>query len=475
MTSYPNPGLLIGGCERTATESLEVLNPATGLAIGKVAVSSSSDVADAIAAAEKGFAAWRAVAPDKRCEVLMAAAALLRQRADEIALVLTAEQGKPLAEAKAEVIRACDIIDWDAQEGRRVYGRVIPSASNVQLTVLREPIGVVAAFSPWNFPFGSPCRKISGALAAGCAIVLKPSEEAPASGLLLAKAFIDAGVPANAVNVVFGRPQQTAEQLIAHPSVRLVAFTGSVPVGRQIAEMAARHLKPALLELGGHAPAIICADADPEKVARAAVLAKSRSSGQICTMASRFFVHRLIYPQFVAAFKAAAEGLRLDDGTSANVDMGPLANERRVAAMEAMVRDAKEHGAQVVVGGHRPDRPGSFFPLTLLADVPAEALAMHEEPFGPLALTRPFDDLDEVIAAANSVPYGLGAYVFTESARTIAKLVAALECGNISVNHFGGTVPQTPLGGVKESGYGREGGTEGLTHYTVVKCVSTQL
>jgi len=472
--AYPELALLIGGERRTVRESLPVFNPSTEKEIGRVPVATAHDLEDAVVAAAQGFEAWKRVAPERRCDILMDAARLIRTRVDSIAPVLTLEQGKTLAEAKAEILRACDIIDWDAQEGRRIYGRVIPSAPGVRLTVIRQPVGVVVAFSPWNFPFGSPCRKLSGALAAGCAIVLKPSEETPASAHLLAQAFLDAGVPPKAISIVTGVPDQIATALIGHAQVRLVAFTGSVPVGKRIASLAAQAMKPALLELGGHGPAIIFGDVDPVETAKAAVAVKTRSGGQICTNPTRFIIHRDIAEAFTQAFAEAAGKVVLGDGFSQGVQMGPLVNGRRVEAMQEMVDDGLARGGRLVCGGKRVDSAGHFYPVTLLADLPDEAKAMCEEPFGPLALVETFDNLEQAIGRANRLSYGLGAYVFAKSASVIQRVVDAMECGNLSVNHFGGTVPQTPLGGVKDSGYGREGGTEGLTHYTLVKCISEQ-
>ena len=389
-----------------------------------------------------------------------------------MAVAMTLEQGKPIAQARLEILRGCEIIEWDASEGRRTYGRVIPSEPGIRHTVLRQPIGVVAAFSPWNFPMSSPSRKVGGALSAGCSIILKASEETPAGAVQLARAFHDAGLPPGVLNLVFGNPSEISEYLIAKPAVRLITFTGSIPVGKKLTEMAARYMKPTIMELGGHAPVIVCDDVDPVTTAAASVIGKSRNAGQVCVSPTRFFVHKDIYRKFADTFAEKAAALKVGNGLDPATQLGPLANHRRIETMETLVADAKAKGARVLAGGGRIGNNGYYYPLTVIADLPDDARAMSEEPFGPLALINPVSSLDEAIEKANSLPYGLAAYAFTRSARNADRLADGVEAGNLSINNFVASIAETPFGGVKESGYGREGGTEGLSHYMVVKNVS---
>jgi succinate-semialdehyde dehydrogenase/glutarate-semialdehyde dehydrogenase len=339
-------------------------------------------------------------------------------------------------------------------------------------TVLRQPIGVVAAFSPWNFPMSSPARKVAGALSSGCAIILKASEETPAGAVQLVRAFADAGLPPGVLNLVFGTPSEISEYLIPQPAVRLVTFTGSIPVGKHLAGLAGRHMKPAIMELGGHAPVIVCDDFDPADSGKTSAIGKSRNAGQVCVSPTRFFVQEGVYDRFTRAFAESAAAIKVGDGLDPKNQMGPLANDRRLAAMEMFVADATAKGARVVAGGSRIGNRGYFYPLTVLADVPDDARAMHEEPFGPLALLSPVKTVDEAIEKANSLPYGLAAYAFTHSARNVEALAERVEVGNLSINHLTASFAETPFGGVKDSGYGREGGTEGLECYTVAKNVS---
>jgi succinate-semialdehyde dehydrogenase / glutarate-semialdehyde dehydrogenase len=342
-------------------------------------------------------------------------------------------------------------------------------------TVLRQPIGPVAAFSPWNFPLSSPARKVAGALSSGCSIILKASEETPAGAVQLVRAFHDAGLPAGVLNLVFGNPAEISEYLIPQSRIRLITFTGSIPVGKHLAEMAGRYMKPAIMELGGHAPVIVCDDVDPAATADTSVIGKSRNAGQVCVAPTRFFVQEAIYEQFAQSFAEKAKQLKVGNGLDQSTQMGPLANARRIDAMETLVADAKAKGARVLAGGHRLGNRGYFFPLTVLADLPDDARAMNEEPFGPLALVNPVKTLDEAIEKANSLPYGLAGYAFTRSAANADRLADGIEVGNLSINHFVASVVETPFGGVKDSGYGREGGTEGLQCYTITKNVSHKM
>src|ERR1700734_2494366 len=474
MTAYPNIELYIDGRWKRAGGQ-PVINPADESVLGTVSAATRADLDDALAAAEKGFAIWRKTAPAKRAQIILKAASLIRERVDEMAVPMTLEQGKPIGQAKLEILRGCDIIEWDATEGLRLYGRVIPSEEGMRHTVLRQPIGPVAAFSPWNFPMSSPARKVAGALSSGCSIILKASEETPAGAVQLVRAFHDAGLPAGVLNLVFGNPAEISEYLIPQSRIRLITFTGSIPVGKHLAEMAGRHMKPAIMELGGHAPVIVCDDVDPATTAATSVIGKSRNAGQVCVSPTRFFVQEAIYKKFTEAFAEKAAAMKVGNGLDPSNQIGPLANHRRVEAMEMFVADAKAKGARLLAGGERLGNRGYFFPLTVLADLPDDAKAMREEPFGPLALINPVSSLDDAIEKANALPYGLAAYAFTKPARNADRLAEGVEVGNLSINNLVASIAETPFGGVKESGYGREGGTEGLQCYTVTKNVSHKM
>jgi succinate-semialdehyde dehydrogenase/glutarate-semialdehyde dehydrogenase len=474
---YPEVSLYIGGewVKGAAGRSGDIINPATEEVLGQYPVAEASDIDRAIAAAAQAFPRWRDAGPDFRSQVLLKASALLHQRAGEIGRVMTLEEGKPLAEATAEVHRAATLLQWDAEEGRRAYGRIIPSGPDEVLSVRMVPVGPVGAFLPWNFPAGGPMRKIAAALASGCTIVIKPSEEVPGTVSLIARAFEDAGLPQGVLNVVFGVPDEISRQVIADPRIRFVAFTGSVPVGKHIAGLAAAAMKPAIMELGGHAPVIVAPDADPVAAARSAVRAKLVNAGQVCTSPSRFLVHRSIAGEFTAAFVEAMRAVKVGNGLAEGVQMGPMVSERRRVAVHKLVREAVDRGAKVVLGGEPAPGTGFFFPPTVLTDVPPGAALLSEEPFGPVAPIITVDSLQEALQIANSLPFGLAAYAYTDSAATAEKLIAGLEAGILSVNHCSGSVPQAPSGGVKDSGYGREGGHEGLSGYLVTKRVSHKL
>ncbi len=471
---YPELKFLIGGRWRTAAPGEQVINPSDGSVLAPLPHAGKADLDDAIAAAERGLAAWRDVAPAEREAILLRAAALLGERKEAIAHAIALDQGKTLAEARGEVETAQARIVWDAAEGRRLYGRIIPSAAGLRKMSLRYPIGVVAAFTPWNYPLASPTRKVAGALAAGCSIILKGAEETPSGPMALIAAFHDAGVPDGAVNLVFGKPADISEYLIPHPSVRLVTFTGSVPVGKHLAALCGAHMKPAIMELGGNSPVVVWEDADAEAVGALAAKAKARNAGQVCVSPTRFFVHARVYDRFADSFAAAARALRAGPALAPDSEMGPLINQRRLDAIEAYVGDASRRGARVASGGQRQGNDGYVYPLTVIADVPADARAMSEEPFGPLALLHRISTVDEAIARANALPFGLAAYAFTDSARVSQRLIDGLDCGSLSINHFTSSFPEVPFGGIKDSGYGREGGAEGLDGYTFVKGV-TQL
>jgi len=472
---YQDVLLHIGGEWRAARggRTLDVVNPATEEVIGTLAHAGTDDLDEALDFAAKGFAVWRKMPAYDRSKLLRKAAELIRERADAIARLMTMEQGKPVGEAKIEIMGSADVIDWFAEEGRRAYGRVIPNrVPGVYQLSLREPVGVVAGFTPWNFPMSQAVRKISAALAAGCAFILKGPEETPASCAELVRAYVDAGVPVGVVQLVFGVPAEISEYLIPHPVVRKISFTGSTVVGKHLAALAGKHMKRATMELGGHAPSIVFNDADLDAAATILAANKFRNAGQVCVAPTRFIVQEGVYEPFLEKFVAKCEAIKLGNGLDAGTTMGPLANDRRVAAMEALIADAVGKGAKIATGGSRAGNKGYFFQPTVLTDIPADARVMHEEPFGPLALFMPFKTFDDAIAEANRLPYGLASYAYTRDAATATALGAQIEAGMVGINHHGLALPETPFGGVKDSGYGSEGGVEGLEPYLVTKFVS---
>jgi len=468
---YPELKLFIAGKWRNAASDMPVVNPATEGEIGRLPCASQSDLDDAVEAAVNGFRVWSRTSPRKRADTILRAAALMRDRQEDIAQSITLEHGKPLAQARLEVIRGAEFFEWDAGEAMRTYGRVIPAARGHKFSVHHQPVGVVAAFSPWNFPMSQPARKIAGALASGCSIILKAAEETPAGAIHIAKAFEDAGLPPGVLNLVFGNPADISSHLIPQDPVRLVAFTGSTTVGRHLTTLATQHDTRVLMELGGHAPVIVCDDTDVEMAATSGAIRKMRNAGQVCTSPTRFFVHEGIFDTFSQAFVARAAATAVGNGMEAHVEMGPLANDRRVPALSDLVEDARAKGATVATGGARHGDQGYFFQPTVLVNVPEDARIMQEEPFGPVAVINPVTSLDHAIKQANSVPYGLAGYAFTNRADYIDRLIDEVEVGNLSINTLEASMPETPFGGVKSSGYGREGGSEGLDNYMNVKNV----
>ena len=473
--SYPNTQLYINGSWRDASnkKTLAIISPADGSAIGSVAHASVDDLDLALSAALQGFLIWKETPAFARAKVMHHAATLVRERFESIARLMTLEQGKPLAESRAETLAAADIIDWFASEAVRAYGRVIPSRSrHVAQMVIREPVGPVAAFAPWNFPLNQIVRKICAALAAGCSIIAKAPEETPASPAAVVQAFADAGLPAGVINLVFGDPAHISSYLIAHPVIQKVTFTGSTPVGKQLAGMAGTHMKRISMELGGHAPVIVCADADITAAARTMATSKFRNAGQVCISPTRFVIHSSVYERFAQEFVAHAKSIRVGHGLSPETNMGPLANSRRLAAMKAFTEDAIACGAELLCGGAQVGTQGCFFQPTVLGKVPVTAKAMNEEPFGPLALLSSFEDLDEALAEANRLPYGLAAYAYTTSSSTSHRLIQGVESGMLSINHAGLALPETPNGGIKDSGHGAEGGSEAIESYLNSKFVT---
>ncbi|MGJ8625918.1 MAG: NAD-dependent succinate-semialdehyde dehydrogenase [Sulfitobacter sp.] len=468
---YPDLGLFIAGKWRKTAQDLPVVNPATEAEIGRLPRAALSDLDDAIAAAKDGFKVWSRTSPRDRSDTILRAARLMRDRQEEIAQSITLEHGKPLAQARLEVIRGAEFFEWDAGEAMRTYGRIIPAAHGHKFAVHHQPIGVVAAFSPWNFPMSQPARKIGGALASGCSIILKAAEETPAGAIHIVRAFADAGLPAGVLNLVFGDPAEISGHLIAQDAVRLVAFTGSTAVGRHLTTMASNHMTSVLMELGGHAPVIVCEDTDVQAAAISGAVRKMRNAGQVCTSPTRFFVHESIFDEFSTAFVKRAKATIMGNGMDAATEMGPCANDRRIPALTALVDDARTKGAVVATGGARYGDKGYFFQPTVLLNVPHDAIIMQEEPFGPIAVLNPVRSLDHAIEQANSVQYGLAGYAFTNRADYIDQMVDEVEVGNLSINTLEASMPETPFGGVKSSGYGREGGAEGLDNYMTVKNV----
>ena len=472
---YPNTQLYINGAWTAGASgrTLPVVNPATGAEIGTVAYAERADLDRALEAAEQGFRAWRKVSAFERAKVMRKAAALFRERADAIAPMLTLEQGKPLFEAKQEALAGADIIDWFAEEARRAYGRVIPArAEGVYQLVIKEPVGPVAAFTPWNFPINQVVRKLSAALAAGCSIIVKAPEETPASPAELIRAFADAGVPAGVINLVYGSPAEISSYLIPHPIIRKMSFTGSVPVGKQLAALAGQHMKRTTMELGGHAPVIVFDDADVETAAKTMTFMKYRNAGQVCVSPTRFLVQEAVYPAFVEKFVEGAKAIKVGDGFDKDTKMATLANPRRQRAMQTHVEDAKKHGGKVLAGGYPIGEKGNFFEPTVITELPKDAMAMNQEPFGPLAIINPFRSFDDAVTEANRLPYGLAAYAWTKSAKTANAIAASVETGMMTINHLGFALPEVPFGGVKDSGYGSEGGTEAIEAYLNPKFVT---
>jgi succinate-semialdehyde dehydrogenase / glutarate-semialdehyde dehydrogenase len=472
---YSNVNLFINGAWQHAAggRTLPVLNPATEETIGTVAHAGKADLDLALGAARKGFETWRRVSAYERYRLMRRAAEVLRSRADDIAKLMTIEQGKPLAEAKGETLIGADVIDWFAEEARRAYGRTVPPRiDGVFQLEMKEPVGPVAAFTPWNFPINQAVRKMSCAVAAGCSIIVKGPEETPASCAALVDAFAQAGVPAGVVNLVFGVPAEISSYLIPHPVIRKISFTGSTAVGKELAALAGAHMKRVTMELGGHAPAIVFSDADVDAAVKILSANKFRNAGQVCVAPTRFLVEQPVYGQFVDKFVASAKAIKVGDGLDKETRMGPLAHSRRLDAIEAFVADATAKGAKVETGGRRIGNKGYFFEPTVLTGVSRETRIMNEEPFGPLAIVNSFESFDEAVAEANRLPYGLAAYAYTRSTKTAEAIGHAVESGMVSINHHGLALPEVRFGGVKDSGFGSEGGADALDAYLNTKFIT---
>lgn len=464
-------GKFIGADERPKQQ--DVFNPATGKVLGTLPHATRDDLDHALQAAQKAFSSWRHTSPLERSNILRRVAELTRERAEDIARNITLDVGKPLAEARLEVTTCAEHAEWHAEECRRIYGRVIPARlPNVRQITVREPVGVCAAFTPWNFPFNQAIRKMVAALGAGCTLILKGPEDAPSAIVALARIFHDAGLPPGCLNILWGVPSEVSDYLITSPIVRKVSFTGSVPVGKQLAALAGAHMKRMTMELGGHSPVLVFDDADVDQSSKLLAAMKMRNAGQLCIAPSRFYVQEKIYDRFLERFTAALAQIKVGDGMLPDTRMGPLAHERRVASMRSFVEDALDRGAQLVTGGEPLPGDGYFFPPTVLAGVSDDARIMREEPFGPVAPFTRFSDTEEVLRRANSLPFGLASYVFTGSLKTARHVSSCLEVGMVNINHFGIALAETPLGGVKDSGIGSEGGSETFDGYLVTKFIT---
>ncbi|MBP2549913.1 succinate-semialdehyde dehydrogenase/glutarate-semialdehyde dehydrogenase [Neorhizobium galegae] len=475
MHSYPDVKLFIAGEWRDAIggKTIAVEDPATQEIIGQIAHAEKADLDLALEAADKGFKIWRDTSAFERSKIMRKAADLLRERIDYIAWLMTREQGKPLGQSKAEIINAADTIDWFAEEARRTYGQIIPARfGGVSNMAVKFPVGPVAAFTPWNFPINQIVRKLSAAVSVGCSIIIKAPEETPASPAELIRAFADAGVPAGVVNLVYGVPAEISEYLIPHPVIRKISFTGSTPVGKHLAALAGKHMKRATMELGGHAPVVVFDDADLDKAIEVSAAAKFRNAGQVCVAPTRFLIQDGVADQFIDGIVKYAENLKVGNGLEADVTMGPLANERRIPAMEDMINDAVSKGAVLKTGGKRIGNKGHFFEPTVLVDVPTSAKMMNEEPFGPIAIVNRFSTIDDAMAEANRLPFGLASYAFTSSVKTAHALGRQMEAGMLTINHNGFAIPEVPFGGIKDSGYGTEGGSEAVEAYMETRFVS---
>jgi succinate-semialdehyde dehydrogenase/glutarate-semialdehyde dehydrogenase len=472
---YADVGLFIAGSWRQGAKGkqIDVVNPATEEVLARLAVAETSDLDAALAAAERGFAVWSKVPAMERSKLMRKAAQIFRDRAEETVRLLTLEQGKPLAQSQLECANGADMIEWFAEEARRTYGRVIPArADGVQQIVIKQPVGPVAAFTPWNFPVNQSSRKIAAALAAGCSMIIKGPEETPQACAALVRAFADAGLPAGVLNLVFGHPATISEYLIPHPTIKKVSFTGSTAVGKHLAELAGRYMKRATMELGGHAPAIVCEDADLDSASKLLCTQKYRNAGQVCISPTRFLVQDSVFDAFLGKFMTELKAIKVGDGLKPDTTMGPLAHSRRIEAIEAFVADAVKCGGTLRAGGKRMGNKGYFYEPTVLTDVPKTARVMNEEPFGPIALISRYANIDDALAEANRLPYGLAAYAYTRSLKTAAHIASSVESGMVSINHHGLGAAETPFGGVKDSGYGSEGGSEAIEAYLITKFVT---
>ena len=472
-TEYPKLAMYIDGewIEAGDRRVHKVINPANGQVLGELPLANSADLDRALTVAEKAYRQWRATPALERGAVLRKAAQLMRDRAETIARNATREEGKTVAETRIELFAGANLFDFYAEEARRIYGRVLVRPAGQRSLVVQEPVGPVAAFAPWNFPINNPVRKLGAPIAAGCSVILKPAEEAPASAIAVIQCLIDAGLPAGVAQLVFGVPDEVSRHLLASPIIRKLSFTGSTVVGKHLLKLAADTMKKTTMELGGHAPVIVFDDCDLDKTVETLAVGKLRNTGQVCVSPTRFYVQEGIHDRFVEAMTRRISGVTIGDGLADGTQMGPMANARRPAAMEDFIKDAVAKGARLRTGGEGIDQDGFWWRPTLLSEVPVEARIMNEEPFGPVVVTAPFKTFDEVVEQANRLPFGLAAYAFTENGRTANLIGDAIESGMVGINTVMLAAPDAPFGGVKESGHGSEDGPEGLAACLVTKTI----
>lgn len=469
LSLYINGEFLSGNNRK----SQPVINPSTLETLGNLPHASQADLDLALQSAQTAFESWRHSSPIERSDILRKVAQLCRDNATIIGRNITLDQGKPLAEAVGEVKSCSDHADWHAEECRRIYGRVIPARNpSVRQIVVREPIGVCAAFTPWNFPFNQAIRKICAAIGAGCTIIIKGPEDSPSAVMAIAHMFHEAGLPKGVLNIVWGVPSEISDYLIRSPIVRKVSFTGSVPVGKQLAALAGAHMKPITMELGGHSPVLVFPDVNVKRVAKQLANYKIRNAGQVCISPTRFYIHDDIYSAFQDEFINILANINVGDGLDPETDMGPLAHERRIGIMNQFVKNAVERGGNIALGGKKIDKTGHFYSPTVITDLPDDAMLMTEEPFGPIAPLTRFNDTTQVLQRANSLPFGLASYVFTNNLQTAHTVSNELQVGMVNINHFGVALPETPFGGVKDSGIGSEGGSETFDGYLVTKFIT---
>jgi succinate-semialdehyde dehydrogenase/glutarate-semialdehyde dehydrogenase len=475
VADYPRIDNIIGG-QRIAGDARParaVTNPATGQELAKMPSVTLDELNHAAAVAQAAFESWKNRSALDRSAILRRFADILRAKEASIARALTMDMGKPLAEALLEVRSAADYVDWHAEEGRRIYGRIIPARlGSVQQLVVKEPVGVCLAIAPWNFPLSQSIRKVANALAAGCTLLLKGATETPSAIMAIANCLEEAGLPDGCLNILWGDSAMIADTLLAHPVVKKISFTGSVPVGKHLAELAGRHMKRATMELGGHAPVLVFDDVDAHAVARALAANKLRNAGQVCISPTRFYVQAGVYDSLMPALVQAFEAVTVGNGLDPATRMGPLAHAGRVSAMEALVADARAQGANVATGGKRLGNEGYFYAPTIVETTGDDIALMRDEPFGPIAVVAPFKTTDEGLARANGLPFGLASYVFTNSLEQADRAAAGLQAGMVSINHFGLALPETPFGGINDSGYGSEGGMESFDGYMNTKFIS---
>jgi succinate-semialdehyde dehydrogenase/glutarate-semialdehyde dehydrogenase len=473
MSDHSNLHLLIGGEKVSGggRDTIEVIDPATAEVLGALPTATTDDLDTALANADKGFHVWRKESADKRAAVLTKAGQLLRERAKDIGTLLTKEQGKPVREAIGEVIYCAMLFEFYAGECKRTYGRQLVRPTGQSARVIYVPVGPVAGFAAWNFPAINVARKIGGAIAAGCSVIVKPSEETPAAGLALVQALLDAGVPGDVCQVVFGVPDEVSRHLLASPIIRKVTFTGSTAVGKHLTKLAADDMKVTTMELGGHAPIMVFKDSDVDTVLDTMVGAAFRNAGQVCVSPTRFLVEQDLFPAFRDGFIERAKKITVGNGFDDGTQMGPMANDRGPEGLAKKIANAKDRGAKVDAGGDRIGNQGFFFEPTVLSEVPTDADIMNEEPFGPIALINPMANADAIIEEANRLPYGLAAYAWTNDPQLRSRLAADVEAGMLAINGANVSAVDAPFGGVKWSGHGQEDGAEGVMHCMVPKTI----